>query len=92
MYPDIDVMPDGVPMVTMEEVKELGFNFVTIHCLEKGAMWGMVLYGKNNFQNKNGVFSGHHQMDGLTEEEKKEAFNVYGTQWLQLEKTFQEIK
>lgn len=30
MYPDIDVMPDGVPMVTMEEVKELGFNFVTI--------------------------------------------------------------
>ena len=43
MYPDIDVMPDGVPMVTMEEVKELGFNFVTIHCLEKGAMWGMVL-------------------------------------------------
>ena len=29
---------------------------------------------------------------GLTEEEKKEAFNVYGTQWLQLEKTFQEIK
>ena len=39
MYPDIDVMPDGVPMVTMEEVKELGFNFVTIHCLEKGAMY-----------------------------------------------------
>ena len=92
MYPDIDVMPDGVPMVTMEDVKELGFNFVTIHCLEKGAMWGMVLSGKNNFQNKNGIFSGRHQMDGLTEEEKKEAFNVYGTQWLQLEKTFQEMK
>lgn len=92
MYPDIDVMPDGVPMVTMEEVKKLGFNFVTIHCLEKGAMWGMTLFGKENFKNKNGVFSGHHQMDGLTEEEKKEAFNVYGKQWLELEKHFQEIK
>lgn len=92
MYPDIDVMPEGVPMVTMEEVRKLGFNFVTIHCLEKGAMWGMLLYGKKNFENKNGVFSGHHQMDGLTEEEKKEAFNVYGTQWLQMEKSFLEHK
>lgn len=92
MYPDVDVMPEGVPMVKMEDLKELGFNFVTVHYLEKGSMWGMLLYGKHNYQNQNAMFSVHHQMDGLTEEEKKEAFNIHGTQWLDLEKEFQTIK
>ena len=82
----------GVPMVKMEDLKELGFNFVTVHYLEKGSMWGMLLYGKHNYQNQNAMFSVHHQMDGLTEEEKKEAFNIHGTQWLDLEKEFQTIK
>lgn len=56
MYPDV-VAKNGVPDVELQDVEKLGFNLVTHHCLEKGAMYGMLLFGTNNKKNNNSVFS-----------------------------------
>ena len=67
MYPDI-VTRDGKPEVELDDIRELGFNYVTMHFLEKGAMFGMMDYGKKNFANKTTTYSDLHDMGGFLEE------------------------
>lgn len=85
MYPDVVVQPDGSPEVELEEIRELGFNYVTMHYLEKGAMYGMLEYGKKNFANQNTVYSELHDMGGLTPEEKRQAFSCKTDELLESE-------
>ena len=44
------------------------FNYVTMHYLEKGAMYGMLDYGLHNFANKTTVYSELHDMGGIDRE------------------------
>lgn len=57
-----DQSKDGVPLVSLEDAYKLGFNLVTNHCLESGAMWGMMMHGVNNVRNGNTVFSDTHDV------------------------------
>lgn len=68
MYPDVVIQPDGSPEVELKDIEELGFNYVTMHYLEKGSMYGMLDYGIKNFANKNTVYSETHDMGGLDKE------------------------
>ncbi|MDD3251702.1 MAG: isocitrate lyase/PEP mutase family protein [Lachnospiraceae bacterium] len=47
VWPDI-VSENGVPNITLEEVEPYGFNMVTCHVFEKGAIYGMMRRGKHN--------------------------------------------
>ena len=87
MYPDL-FSHDGIPDVNIDEVYELGFNLVTIHYLQKGAMYGMMKYGMENFKNKSAVFSDQHDMGGLTEEEQKKLRGFDAPYWFDLERQF----
>ncbi len=87
LYPDITVV-DGKPDVEMDEIMALNYNFVTMHYLEKGAMWGMMHYGRENIKNGNAVYSEMHDMGGLTPEEQLAARQMDPVEWLELEKEF----
>ena len=89
MYPDVGVH-DGVTDVELSDIEKLGFNLVTMHYLEKGALYGMLKYGKENFNNKNTVYSECHDMDGLIETPKYCEFMQLSQyrDWLTLESDF----
>lgn len=82
MYPDVVVQPDGSPEVELKDIEALGFNYVTMHYLEKGSMYGMLDYGLKNFANKNTVYSELHDMGGLDEEIRRKAFRFGATEML----------
>lgn len=76
MYPDVVIQPDGSPEVELKEIEELGFNYVTMHYLEKGSMYGMLDYGLKNFANGNTVYSELHDMGGIDKEMRYEALHI----------------
>lgn len=92
MFPDIVVQPDGSQEVDLDEIYKLGFNFVTMHYLEKGAMYGMLKYGKENFKNRNTVYSELHDMGGLTKAEKEKAMLFDDQEWLDREEFYHHFK
>ena len=55
MWPDV-MSRNGVPDVTLERLEELGFNLVTMHCLEKGALSGMIDFGLHTFNERTTVY------------------------------------
>ncbi len=69
MWPDI-MAPGGVPDADMDALADYGFNFVTAHLLEKGAMYGMTEVGRHTLQDRNTVFCDTHDMNlpGVTYE------------------------
>ena len=67
MWPDV-MAPGGVPDVNFEDIEKLGFNYVTAHCITKGASYGMTSWGKRVLEDKSTVFHDEHDM-GITEEE-----------------------
>ncbi len=64
MWPDVTLI-DGKPAVELEDVKKLGYNFVTMHVFEKSALYGMLKYGLKDYPNRNTVFTNTYDMDGL---------------------------
>ena len=87
MYPDL-FSHDGIPDVNIDEVYELGFNLVTIHYLQKGAMYGMMKYGMENFKNKSAVYSDLDDMGGLLPEEQKKLRGFDAEKWFGMERKF----
>ncbi len=55
MWPDV-MSRNGIPDVTLERLEELGFNLVTMHCFEKGALAGMVDFGLHTFNERTTVY------------------------------------
>lgn len=87
MYPDL-FSHDGIPDVNIDEVYTLGFNLVTMHYLQKGAMYGMLKYGMENFKNKSAVFSDQHDMGGISIEEQKRLRGFDAEKWFEMERMF----
>ena len=56
MFPDLG-QDLNAPELDVEDIYNLGFNFVTMHYLIKAAMAGMMEYGLENFKNNNNVYS-----------------------------------
>ena len=42
--------------IEFDTMLECGFNLVSLHCLEKGAMWGMLDYGEHTFADRNTLY------------------------------------
>ena len=55
-YPDVHAT-DGAPDLTLEQMQEMGFHLVSNHAAMKGAPKGMMEYFRENFKNKNTVYS-----------------------------------
>lgn len=55
MYPDI-VSTNGKPDVEVDVMMKHGFNLVTLHCIEKGEMWGMLEYGERTLKDRNTIW------------------------------------
>lgn len=70
MFGDVATV-NGVPFVRLEEIEALGFNLVTMHYLEKGAMYGMMDYGKHVFKDRSTRYADEHSMGGMTPAEQK---------------------
>ena len=59
MWPDVSTT-NGKPNADLDEIYQLGYNFVTMHLFEKGALYGMLKYGNENFKNRSNVYSAMH--------------------------------
>ena len=90
MYPDV-MSKNGVPDVELDDLAPLGFNLVTMHYLEKGAMYGMLDYGKHIYTDRNTVYSDEHDMGGLSKEEQFDAISMNYRKWLYFEKECQTL-
>ena len=55
-YPDVHAT-DGAPDLTLEQMQEMGFHLVSNQAAMKGATKGMMEYFRENFKNKNTVYS-----------------------------------
>lgn len=64
MWPDI-MAPNGVPDAEMDDLEDLGFNFVTAHLLQKGADYGMVDFGRHVLEDKNTVYCDNFDMGDI---------------------------
>ena len=91
MYPDI-ATTNGKADVDVKDIVPLGFNLITMHYTEYGAMWGMMYYGMENFKNENTVFSDVHAMGGLTMKDRLDQLAMDYREWLRLEKACYEGK
>lgn len=84
MWPDV-MAPNGIPDADMDELAELGFNYVTAHLLEKGADYGMVDYGTKVRKDKSTVYCDRHDM-GLSPEDRKKCFELdFEKEWFDRE-------
>lgn len=87
MYPDL-FSHDGIPDVELRDAEKLGFNFVTMHGLAKGALWGMMEFGRQNFKNKSAVYSDQHDFGGLGDKIEHDARYFDVDKWFELERQF----
>ena len=79
MWPDVTLI-DGKPAVELEDVKKLDYNFVTMHVFEKSALYGMLKYARQDWTNKNTVFTNTYDMDNLlTAEQLKDIMSMKQT-------------
>lgn len=89
MYPDV-TSKNGKPDVELDDIAKLGFNLVTMHYLEKGALWGMLDYGIQNCKNRNTVYSDEHDMGGLMSNDETMEGLVKFKAFLDLEAKFRD--
>lgn len=90
MWPDV-MSRNGVPDVELKDIEPLGFNLVTMHIFEKGAIYGMLDFGKHVIRDRNTVYHDQHNM-GMTKEEAKKAFSMeQDRHWFEKEARFMDV-
>lgn len=90
MWPDV-MSRGGVPDVRIEDLEPLGFNLVTMHIYEKGAMYGMLDFGKNVIKDRTTVYHDTHDM-GLSPEQSKNFMGPsHDMHWFEKEARFYDI-
>jgi 2-methylisocitrate lyase-like PEP mutase family enzyme len=67
MWPDV-MAPGSVPDVSMDDLANLGFNYVTAHVLQKGANYRMIDVGRRTLMDRNTVYADNDPL-GMTESE-----------------------
>jgi 2-methylisocitrate lyase-like PEP mutase family enzyme len=92
MFPDIYSIDGTHVDVDLDVIKAYGFNLVSCHYLEKGAMWGMLDYGKHVFEDQGTAYADDHDMGGTLENGwigVYEDLSMY-KDWLDLEAKFRD--
>ena len=75
-YPDVHAT-DGKPDATLEQMQEWGFHLVSNHVAMKGAARGMLEFFRENFKNKNTVYSENHEIDPSGELDIGHEFHLF---------------
>ena len=75
-YPDVHAT-DGKPDATLEQMQEWGFHLVSNHVAMKGAARGMLEFFRENFKNKNTVYSENHEIDPTGEFDIGHEFHLF---------------
>lgn len=90
MWPDISVT-NGKSDVELDDIARLGFNLVTMHYTEKGAMWGMLGYGMRTMKDKNTVYIDEHDFDGMLPGKDHHVLLTYWKKWMPMEEGFNDL-
>lgn len=88
MWPDVKTK-NGVPDVSLDDIAELGFCFVTVHYMEKACMYGLHDFGQHVIQERNLVYVDQHTMDLPDDRSRKEWVEMGLDWWLDREAEFQ---
>ncbi len=91
MYPDVETH-NGVPDLNIDDLAPLGFNLVTCHCMEKGAWWGMLDFGKHVMADQSTVYHNDHSMGCSSALERTDMLGADIREWLAFEKACYEDK
>ncbi len=89
MWPDV-ASRNGVPDVELKDIEPLGFNFVTMHYLEKASMFGMLDYSRHVIKDRTTVYADQHDM-GMTADERRKCMDMSVDWWLDMEKGFKNL-
>ena len=85
MWPDV-MSRNGVPDIDLDEVYKFGFNFVTMHILEKGAYGGMMEQAGRFLRDRNTLYHDSYVFPYTTEDETNYLFwERNHDHWLQQE-------
>lgn len=87
MWPDI-VSYDHKPNVSLEAMKDMGFQFITCHIAEKAAMYGMQKFGAAILESKSTRQIDNAHIEGLTPAEADEVLSVAKKQAQAKERSF----
>ncbi len=90
MWPDVGVT-DGRPDVELVDIGKLGFNLVTMHYTEKGALFGMLDYGKRTIKDRNTVYIDQHDFDGTLPSKEHHDLLGYWKKWIPMEDEFNDL-
>jgi methylisocitrate lyase len=84
-YPDVHAT-NGKPDCTFEEMQEWGFQLVSNHVSMKAAIYGMLEWMRENYKNKNSVYSENRDVPGIIKHE----FQPFDfSEWITLQKEFE---
>lgn len=89
MFGDVATV-NGVPFVELDDIAPLGFNLVSLHCFEKGSMYGMLDFGRRVAHDRNTRYVDEHDL-GVTAEERPHVMDRDGRGWLTAEAKWQRI-
>ena len=87
MWPDVRSI-DRRPNVELDVLMEMGFNLVTFHLAEKGAMYGMEKFGKEIFETKSTASIDDAVIDGITRQQELDILGMDYRQILEMERKF----
>jgi len=90
MWPDVSVT-DGRSDVELDDIEKLGFNLVTMHYTEKGAMFGMLDYGMHAIKDQNTVYVDEHDFDGWLPGKDHHVLLAYWKKWIPMEEEFNDL-
>jgi len=90
MWPDVSVTA-GESDVDLADIEKLGFNLVTMHYTEKGAMFGMLDYGMRAMKDQNTVYVDEHDFDGWLPGKDHHVLLAYWKKWMPMEDEFNDL-
>jgi methylisocitrate lyase len=90
MWPDVSVT-DGRSDVELTDIKKLGFNLVTMHYTEKGAMFGMLDYGMHTIKDQSTVYVDEHDFNGWLPGKDHHVLLAYWKKWIPMEDEFNDL-
>ena len=82
---------DGVPDVEPQAIAALGFPLITVHFAEKGAMFGMLDFAKENLKNGNTVYHDTHNYDGMLQGTDYHELFSFHKKWIPMEDAFLDL-
>ncbi len=83
---------DGVSEVEPADIALLNFPLITIHFAEKGAMFGMLDFAKENNKNNNTVYHDMHNYDGMLQGTDYHELFSFHKKWIPMEDAFMDVK